>query len=208
MSLIAKSTGGTEFKNPPTGNHLARCFRITDYGSQTSKYGQQRKILISWELHGEDDDGNALSMDDGKPFAVSSYYTLSLSNGASLRTMLEQWRNRSFTLDELSGFDLKNILGQWCMVSVAIDKGVDGKEYCNVKSVSPVPTSIKKQGLPDGVNDPVLFSLENFNKQIYDTLAEKTRAKIALSPEYKKATESAFADMKDDVPEDDQSVPF
>jgi len=207
MSLIAKSTGGTEFKNPPTGNHLARCYRITDYGSQVSKFGTQRKILITWELHGEDDDGNPLCMDNGEPFAVSSYYTLSLSTGASLRTMLEQWRNRSFTIDELSGFDLKNILGQWCMVSVANDKGADGKEYCNVKAVSPVPSAIKKSGLPDGVNDIVLFSLDNFDKKVYDSLSEKTRAKIAQSPEYQRIT-GGLASMKDDNPEDDQSVPF
>jgi len=207
MSLIAKSTGGTEFKNPPTGNHLARCFRITDYGSQVSKFGTQRKILISWELHGEDDEGNPLCMDDGKPFAVSAYYTLSLSTGASLRTMLEQWRNRTFTIDELSGFDLKNILGQWCMVSVSNDKGTDGKEYCNVKSVSPVPSAIKKQGLPDAVNDPILFSLENFDVKVFESLAEKTRAKIALSPEYKKATGSSISQLSNDNPEDD-SVPF
>jgi hypothetical protein len=208
MSLIAKSTGGTEFKNPPTGNHLARCFRITDYGSQTSKYGTQRKILISWELHGEDDEGNPLSMDDGKPFAVSSYYTLSLSNGATLRTMLEQWRNRSFTIDELSGFDLKNILGQWCMVSVSNDKGADGKEYCNVKAVSPVPSAIKKQGLPDGINDIVLFSLDNFDKSIYDSLSEKTRAKIAQSPEYINLHSSSLSKLKNDSPETDSDVPF
>jgi hypothetical protein len=207
MSLIAKSTGGTEFKNPPTGNHLARCFRITDYGSQVSKFGTQRKILISWELHGEDDEGNQLSMDDGKPFAVSAYYTLSLSTGASLRTMLEQWRNRTFTIDELSGFDLKNILGQWCMVSVSNDKGADGKEYCNVKAVSPVPSAIKKQGLPDGANDPVIFSLDDFDKKIYDTLSEKTRAKISQSPEYKRATGGSLASLSNDNP-DDSDVPF
>jgi hypothetical protein len=122
--------------------------------------------------------------------------------------MLEQWRNRTFTIDELSGFDLKNILGQWCMVSVSNDKGADGKEYCNVKAVSPVPSAIKKQGLPDGANDPVIFSLDDFDKKVYDTLSEKTRAKISQSPEYKRATGGFFASLSNDNPEDDQSVPF
>jgi hypothetical protein len=207
MSLIAKSTGGADFKNPPNGNHLARCFRITDYGSQTSKYGSQRKILITWELHGEDDDGNPLSMDDGKPYAVSSYYTLSLSNGATLRLMLEQWRNKTFTLDELAGFDVKNLLGQFCMVSVSNDKGNDGKEYCNVKAVSPVPHAIKKAGLPDGYNQTVLFSLDDFDRNIYDSLSQKTRDRIASSPEYKKAVGNNLVNMKDDDPSD-QDIPF
>jgi hypothetical protein len=158
-------------------------------------------------LHGEDDDGNPLSMDDVKPYAVSSYYTLSLSNGATLRLMLEQWRNKAFTVDELAGFDVKNLLGQFCMVSVANDKGVDGKEYCNVKAVSPVPAAIKKAGLPDGYNQTVLFSLDDFDRKIYDSLSQKTRDRIASSPEYKKVVGNNLVNMKDDDPSD-QDIPF
>jgi hypothetical protein len=121
--------------------------------------------------------------------------------------MLEQWRNKAFTIDELAGFDVKNLLGQFCMVSVANDKGVDGKEYCNVKAVSPVPHAIKKAGLPDGYNQTVLFSLDDFDRKIYDSLSQKTRDRIASSPEYKKAVGNNLVNMKDDDPSD-QDIPF
>jgi hypothetical protein len=147
-------------------------------------------------------------MDDGRPFVVSSYYTLSLSPSSTLRAILEQWRNRPFTLDELNGFDLKNILGQFCMVSILNQKGNDGKNYCKVQSVSPVPAVIKKAGLPDGVNDIFFFTLDEFDQDVFMKLSETTRKKIVSSPEYINATTNKLATMKDDNPDAFDNIPF
>ena len=54
MTLMVKESGGTDFKNAPNGNYLARCYRLTDYGTQTQTFKDKtvklRKILITWEL--------------------------------------------------------------------------------------------------------------------------------------------------------------
>ena len=210
MSLIATSSGSTEFKIPPAGNHIARCYRIIDKGSHKNKFNNTlRKVLITWELHGEDDEGLPLHTDEGKPLVVSAEYTLSLSDKAILRGHLEAWRNRPFTLDELAGFDLKNILGQFCMVSVAHE--VSGaKTYANVKAISPVPTVIKKAGLPEGVNEIFLFTLDDFDQAKFDKLSDNLKNKIMESPEYKNAISKKgvakdgfpekLSDMDDDIP--------
>ena len=75
MSFIVEDTGpASDFKQVPAGLHLARCYRIIDIGTQRSEYDgvekKQRKISLFWELHGEDDDGNKLVTDDGRPMAI------------------------------------------------------------------------------------------------------------------------------------------
>ena len=213
MAIIASSSGGSEFELAPAGNHVARCYRIIDMGSHKNSYGNTlRKILVSWELHGEDDEGNPLTMPDGKPMVISANYTLSLSEKATLRAVLESWRGKPFTLQELSGFDITAVLGHWCMVTVAHEVSQKNqKTYANVKSVAPVPAVIKKNGLPEGVNPVSSLSLDpaTFDQTLFDSLSDGIKKKIMESPEYKKLgapsvkaekPASDLATMDDDVP--------
>ena len=211
MAIIASSGGSSDFELAPAGNHVARCYRIVDMGSHKNSYGNTlRKILVSWELHGEDDEGNALTMPDGKPLVISANYTLSLSEKATLRAVLESWRGKPFTLQELSGFDITAVLGHWCMVTIAHEVSQKNqKTYANVKSVAPVPAVIKKNGLPDGVNKVCSLSLEQatFDQALFDSLSDGIKKKIMESPEYKKlgapskpAESKQLADIDEDVP--------
>jgi hypothetical protein len=62
MSLTAKDSGGGSFTPVAPGMHLARCYRIVDMGTQKSEYQGQvkhlQKVMIQFEVHGEDDNGN------------------------------------------------------------------------------------------------------------------------------------------------------
>jgi len=212
MAIIASSSGGTDFQLAPAGNHLARCYRIVDLGSHQNSYGNVlRKILISWELHGEDDDGNPLVTADGKPLMVSGNYTLSLSEKATLRALLEAWRNKPFTLQELSGFDITALLDKWCMVTVVHEtSSKNQKTYANIKTVAPVPQAIKKNGLPDGINPIVSVSLEpeTFNQSLFDSLSDGLKKKIQESPEYKKLAGGVVSKPVTDLTNLDEDVPF
>ena len=113
MSLIARASEGGTFTPVPPGMHLARCYRVVDLGTQKSEYlGQVKnlpKIMIQFEVHSEDDNGNALVTPKGEPMTISKNFTLSLAEKATLRKDLVSWRGREFTNDELNGFELKNI---------------------------------------------------------------------------------------------------
>lgn len=212
MALIAVATGGSEFKQVPAGMYTARCFRVIDLGTQKTQWqGKEkwsRKVLIQWELHGEDDEGNSLVTDEGKPMSVSKRYTLSLGENAQLRADLKSWRGRDFTLEELNGFDVKNILGAWCMVNVAHDTK-DGKTYTNVASVTPVPKALRAT-LPEGVNEAVLFDVSDPDMTVLAKLSDKLQETIRACKEWQKvpvnqaASESAsgsgFAGEPDDIP--------
>lgn len=216
MGLTAKaSSESSSFKPVPAGMHLARCYRIVDLGTQTTEWqGKEKKnykIMILWEVHGEDDQGVALVTDRGEPMSISKNYTMSLGEMSTLRADLKAWRGRDFTAEELRGFQLKNVLGAWCMLTVARTTGNDGKEYSNVMSVNPVPASIKKAGLPDGFNDLAVFDLDNPDMALFDTFSQKLQAKIQSSPEWKGSASEQYQKQQNASAfsnDDENSIPF
>ena len=211
MSFIVENTPSEKkYKLVPAGNHLGRCYRILDLGTQKSggvgEVKIQRKIEIAWELHGIDDDGNPLTTDDGRPLSVDKMFTHSWWENANLRKMLQSWRGKPWTDKEVNKFDLENILGQWAMVTVVHRVSSNGKTYPNVDNLAPVPPMIKQGGLPEGHNDLKIFKLSEPDWQFYETLPKWKKDKIALSPEYQSARNrgtahgSGFEDMEDDIP--------
>jgi hypothetical protein len=211
MSLIAKGNEGGSFTPVPAGMHLARCYKIVDLGSQKSEYmGQvkiQHKVMLQFEVWSEDEQGKATVTQKGEPLSISKNYTLTLSDKASLRADLKTWRGRDFTVDELRGFELKNVLGVWAMLSVTRDAGRDGKEYTNIQAIMPVPAHLKKAGLPEPHNTPAMYSIEDHDAAIFETLSENVKKKIMASPEFQSIGAAApFATSA--VVEDDDDIPF
>ena len=221
MSFIVENTSsGGDFKPVPAGLHLARCYRIVDLGTQRSEFdGQekhQRKIMLGWELHGKDDDGNELVTEHGDPLAIFKNYTLSWNDKATLRIDLQAWRGKPFTEAEMRRFDISTVLGAWCMVNVIPRPGKNGKIYSNVKSVSPVAAMIKQAGLPEPVNPTQLFRLADPDYDLFDTFGKGLKAMIEASPEWQAlqarkpaqngskaaagSSGSGFDDMEDDLP--------
>ena len=189
MSLTARDSGGGSFTPVPPGMHLARCYRIVDTGTQKTEYQgtvkHLQKVMIQFEVHGEDDDGKALVTSKNEPMSISKNFTLSLAEKATLRKDLQAWRGRDFTADELRGFELKNVLGAWAMLSVAKSIGNNGKEYTNIMSINPVPVAIKKAGLPEAFNKLSMFVIDNPDMELFETFSSSLKEKIQGSPEWR-----------------------
>ena len=219
MSFYAEKGG--DFEICPPGMHLARCYRLVDIGTQQSEYmGTTKflhKITLAWEVHGTDDAGQPIRMLDGRPFGIFKNYTLSWSEKANLRLDLQSWRGKPFNQEEMQKFDLKNILGVWCMLNVIEHVGKNGNTYANIAGISPVPGMIKAAGFPQPVNPVQLFSLQNPDMVMFETFSNNLKAKIESSPEWKKlhAPKSAqkplpgkVADDSFDPDFDDEEIPF
>lgn len=215
MSFYVEDKGGN-FERCPSGMHLARCYRIIDLGTQKSEYmGQVKylhKVMLGWEIHGTDDNGKPLKMNDGRPFGIFKNYTLSWSEKANLRLDLQSWRGRPFTQEEMRKFDLKNVLGAWCMLNVIERPGQDGKTYTNVNGVTPVPAIIKQNGLPEGVNKTELFNLTEPDMAMFESFSENLKTKIKASPEWQKLESKAAAPTPAPAAtvgvEEDDDIPF
>lgn len=209
MGTTAKATGGAEFEKAPPGTYVSRCFQVIDLGTQTVEWQGKKKlspkILIGWELLGDE------RMEDGRPFMISQRYTLSLFDQAVLRQHLESWRGKPFSEDEINGgFDVKNILGAYCLLNVIHKPGTNGKIYVNVAGVMKMPKGMDK---PAGSNKDVYFSTDDFAG--YENLADWLQKVIAESEEFKARNApkgaAALKEMADDIPwKDDEAeeIPF
>lgn len=191
MSLLVKQSGGGDFELTPEGTYIGRCFKIIDMGTQTTtgQFGtkSQRKVMIGWELLDDE-----VKMKDGRPFVATQFYTASLHEKAQLRKDLEAWRGKKFTDEELEGFDLKNVAGAYCMLQVVHSAD---RQYANVNAIM----SFKGEK-PKGVNDIVIFDVDEPDQEILSAMSEKMQAKIKSSPEYSGSDwPSGQADTKDEV---------
>lgn len=215
MAFIATDSGGN-FKRVPAGVFIGRCYSLIDLGTQlsTGQYGEkmQHKIKIGWELFGEDENGDPLTIDiDGKPMpmTISKSYTVSLHEKAGLRKDLSAWRGRDFTEEEAKAFDVSKLMGAYCMVNVTTSE-TNGKTYSNVAGLTPLPGALKN-AKPAAVHEHVVFDLDKPDMNVFDTFHEKLQEAIKRSPEWAKATGqkpaqqpaadgSGFDDMPDEIP--------
>lgn len=179
MALIAKNSG-TDFKLPPAGTHVGICYMLVDIGTHLPPpYGDKppkptRQVVLGFELCHE-------LMDDGRPFAVSNFYTLSLHEKANLRKDLEAWRGRAFTDDELAGFDLKKVVGCPCLLSVVHEM----KKDTTRANIGGIMAMTKGSEPAKQVNPCVIFDIDEWDHNTFESLPEWLRNKILSSDEGK-----------------------
>lgn len=202
MGTTARASGG-DFPKAPVGTHVARCYQVIDLGHQKivwqGKEKWQPKVMFSWELCNE-------LMEDGRPFSVSNRYTLSLAEQSVLRPSLESWRGKPFTDEELSGFDVKNVLGAYCMLGV-VHNSSDGKTYANVSAILPLPKGMAR---PAPVNENLYFNIDDGDvSKLPDWLQNVVKKSRELSgePEPQVTQRAArpggpkeFEDLMDEIP--------
>ena len=137
MSIIAKDPGGEDFEKTPTGNQQAVCVFVEDIGTHRGEYqgvpNERRQIVVCWELAETMVQGDYA----GKPFMISNFYTLSLSRKSNLRKDLESWRGRAFSVAELDGFDVEELIGVNCLLNIIEDTNAEGKTRAKIASISP-----------------------------------------------------------------------
>lgn len=206
MSRYASETGtGAGFQQAPVGTHVARAFKIIDIGTQHGEYQGKptvrNQFVMFWEIPGE-----LIDTPDGpKPAIASKFYTNSLNEKATLRADLEAWRGREFIEAELAKFDLQNVLGKPCMLTIV--KGTNGNS--KVSAVSGLP---KGMICPEQANPTFALWLDEWNPQKFESLTDGLKKLIMRSDEYKELTserpkhaapispKGRFDDMMDDIP--------
>lgn len=190
------SDSGEHFEQAPAGNHITRCIRLIDLGTQHGEYQGKplirNQVLLTWELCNE-------LMADGRPFTVSRFYTNSLNEKANLRADLESWRGRAFSPEELARFDLQTILGKACMLNVVHnDKG-----KAQVSSIATLP---KGMSAPESVNPLLAFWIDEWDEGIFEKIPDGLKKIIAASDEFKGRGKPTTT-QKSSVPEE-EDIPF
>ena len=200
MGLTVKDDGGT-FTPAPKGNHVAICYGVIDLGTQHSDAfvwegkavpaSDQKTILMMWELPMEliDIEGEM------KPAMVSNFYNASFNEKANLRLHLEAWRSRTFSEEELCGFNIVNVLGKPCMVSIV------HKENGKAK-VAGVAAMVKGMNVPEVTNTLISFDMDIYSKDVFESLSEGIQNIIKKSPEWLALNQPAQGFRGDECPKD------
>lgn len=189
MALIAKASGGSIAPQLEEGVYTGVCTRLIDLGEQfNEKFGKiNHRVKIGWDIAGE-----KIQLTDGTEVNRTMYkeYTLSLHDRSGLRRDLQSWRGKSFTQEELDGFDLKQILGVPCQIQIIHnDKG-----YADISAIMAMPKGIPKplgeypqiyfdlddsvtfseyEGLPDWIKDSIKNAVKLSETQFGKYLSEK-----------------------------------
>ena len=200
MGMVMKDEGGS-FTPCPPGNHIGVCYSIVDLGTQHNDAyvyegapvaaSDKPQLMISWEVPGE------LIEIDGvmKPAMVSGWFNAFFSERAKLRQWLEAWRGRSFSEEELMGFDLSNVLGKGCMINVTHTPAGKAK----ITGIAAMPKGIPA---PEATNPMVDFSLQNYDQAVFDSISEGIQNIIKRSPEWQALNQPAQG-FRDNAPPDD-----
>jgi hypothetical protein len=193
----------------PAGVHHAVCYAVIDIGTQDPNnptFRPSRKTIIIWELPHE-----TITTPDGpKPRVISCEYTCSIGKKATLRSVLESWRGRPFTAEELNGFDLKKIIGHNCQLNIVHKPGKadPSRIYARIQSVVPL---VKGMSPLKPANEVIYYDIPDAGPiNIPPTIPEWIAAKIIASDEYKERNAGVHTEATQVAPEggDDKDVPF
>jgi len=179
MSLIAKAGGAAkEFELVPQGTMVGRLFSIIDLGTtRNEKYEKDvHKVRIAWET--------SETMPDGKPFAISKTYIVSVHEKSQLRKDVEAMLNRKLSKDEEGAFEIKSLLGTYCMLQIVhVTHGE--KTYANIQTVMAVNTKMVK--LFEPVNSDIIFEFQDDAQSTmiaFDNLADWQKEMVKKAKEY------------------------
>lgn len=171
----------TEYKQVPAGSHVARVFQLIDLGTQTSTFKDDdgnnkkiHKIIISFEVPNQ-------KLDDGSPMTIGKEFSLTMGAKANLRKFIQDMLGIKLSDVEAKDFDLEKLIGETAIISVAhVPSSKDpSKKYANITGAMPLMDGMS---IPDAVNKPLVFSIADFDKEVFDLLPEWVQKKIALPP--------------------------
>ena len=202
MSLTVKRKKANRIPPVPGGSYISACIGIIDVGEQYDKFPGEKqgkyasKVIFLFELVGE-----TVEVDgEQKPRWLSLEMTQSLHERAALYKTLTAWLGRPLTEDELSiegcGFDLAQMLGKNCMLSVSLNEK-DGEQYNKITGVMGVPKGLQ---ISKPESEPLLFDIDDRDEAVFAKLPEWIQKKIEKSTQYQ-------LDPPEETPSDAAAAP-
>lgn len=177
MPIVKEIT--KDFIPAPAGTHTARCVSVVSLGTQHSpNFPDAFKVQIGFELP------NECVTIEGKqvPMILTKDYTCSLSKKANLRKHLDAWRGKPFSEDELKGWELMNILGAPCLLTVIHRTSAAGRTYADIAAISGLPKGMQ---VPPQVHASVGFEIEEGpESETFKKLPGWVQNKIRASEEW------------------------
>ena len=209
---LSETSKNTERQLPEAGATVGVLFSEVDLGTQKVTWdGEDKwtpKIRLAFELPDQVIEGevveNGKTTKVTKPMVVSIELTRSLGERATLRKLLEQWRGAAFTSKELASFNLKNLLGKACLLTLVHKTSQAGRQYCAIQGMAKLPKGMKAPTTTQ--NGQVFYEIEQGTGGQFNELPEWLQEKIRSSKEL--AGGASSAPQGGAVDGDGNQVPF
>jgi len=211
MAINATTNGNTPRELIPTGNYIARCYKMIHIGTVEEVILGDKKILnkvrIGWELPTE---LRVFNEEKGEqPLVIDKEFTLSLYEKSALRGVLKSWRGKDFTEEEAKCFDITKLLGVQCMINIIHkpSKRDASKVYEEIAGITAVPKGIT---VPAQINTTFCLDYDNFDETKFNSLPDFIKQKMQTSMEYSALINPNHREFKSDnePTKEDSDLPF
>jgi hypothetical protein len=128
------------------GAHHAVCCQLHNVGHQLYKneVSLSPKAIVIFEVDQKMTGGKMA----GQPMVISESFPMFMGESSKLRKMLEGWRGKPYSAEELKNFSIGGIIGRPCTLLIIHEKKKDGTMKAKIAGVLPaqgpgwVPTYI------------------------------------------------------------------
>ena len=130
----------SDFIPHPVGQHEGKICLLEDVGMKTTAFGEKHKVAVRVE-------STTAMMEDGQPFIVQQWFTLSGHPKSSLRKFRELIAGRPLTEDEAYLFDTDDpmLLNKPVGFVIVHNEGKDGgTPYANIKAIWPLKVGLNR----------------------------------------------------------------
>jgi len=215
MGFNAKATEPKKIPIMEIGTYQAVCYGVVDLGTIDGKYGPVTRADIFWEFPNERVNFMRDGVETNGPRVNKKlYYDVNIHDKKPLGKDLIAWRGKLFTPAEQANFDLFNVIGANCMLSIVHDIKGD-KIYANVDRVSKLVKGLEPlKGELEIIKYSFADNGANIPEHFYDWLVKE----IKLSYEYRgiPVPDDSYQENPDDTspdaPEgvdiDGEDIPF
>lgn len=202
MAITVSAKAGGEFELIPEDTHRAVCVGVVELGTQFNATFNNfsKKCAIIFELPDVRIELETESGTKNLPRNISMLHTQSIGKKANLRKVLESWRGRAFTEEELKGFDLLQVLGTTCNLQVLHVKRGE-KTFADIQNVM---AKIKGQENLRPEGEFITFGFDS-HEDVPDNVPSWMAEMIHRSSEWEKRTPDPgqfpkSSENMDDVP--------
>lgn len=201
IDIMATGKSLEERKPLEPGYYPAVCYGVVVTGTHLNFNNEAvTEVVILWELPNE----TYTYEGETNCKTISETYRLSLTN-SNLAKMLEKWRGKPFSDEELAGFALNKIITKPCGLAVInkVSKNT-GKTFAKIDSVMPLA---KGTVLPRTMfHEPLCFDIRNpkFDRDLMSELPEWLVKRIETSDEFNGVNPVADAPIESN----DEDLPF
>lgn len=182
--------------HPEVANVPALCVDAIDLGECVKQYKGEPPYIA--EEYAFIFYTGAMNPDTGRPFEVKVQCTVSMGKKANLRKLLENWRGKPYTPEQLEkGVDLHRLVGHWGLITIANEVSDAGNRYAKVMSVTPMHPDIRKPDLPAYTRD-----------KFWDKVKEENKLAVAKFRADNGVGNESFNEMPTALEADDDDLPF